>query len=234
MPPAQDLEGGFCRLRRHFRKTPNTTLNPATVCFLFDTVLPEFGLVNSPLSLYVSPAEIQKKSLKDKKRADGYVSRLQRALLDLLLGLCRRLMPWRLFSYLQSSYGSIAPLLRERVSLQNSGIFSGVERAAWRSLMAHAFYLFDLIAVLLAAASVGFMLWVFWNLTLQIKRQVRTRVTPPETTWTAQQAEDREITRGEAFADSEARIWTSDAVSAMPQPRAETFKRRFASRVVRS
>jgi hypothetical protein len=99
--------------------------------------------------------------------------------------------------------------------------------------MAHAFYLFDLIAVVLAAASVGFMVWVFCNLTLQIKRQVRTRVAPPETTWTAPQAEHPEGTRRGAFAGSEARIWTPEAVSAMTQPRAETFERRFGSRVVR-
>jgi hypothetical protein len=78
--------------------------------------------------------------------------------------------------------------------------------------MAHTFHLFDLIAILLAAASAVFMIWVFWNLTLQIRRDVRTRVAPPETTWTAQTADTRESTA---------------------RPGAETFERRFASRIVR-
>src|ERR1700749_3706000 len=44
----------------------------------------------------------------------------------LLSGLRRWLMPQRLFNCLQSPYGSTAPLLRVRVSLENNGTFSDV------------------------------------------------------------------------------------------------------------
>jgi hypothetical protein len=84
--------------------------------------------------------------------------------------------------------------------------------------MAHTFHVFDLTAILLAAASAVFMIWVFWNLTLQIRREVRTRVAPPETTWTAQTEEDREST---------------SRPKAGSRSGAETFERRFAPRVVR-
>lgn len=99
--------------------------------------------------------------------------------------------------------------------------------------MAHTFHLFDLIAILLTAASVAFMVWVFWNLTLQIRREVRTRVAPADTPWSALTAEDRESTRDRVSAGAEALLRAPDAAPATSRPPAGTFERRFASRVVR-
>jgi hypothetical protein len=97
--------------------------------------------------------------------------------------------------------------------------------------MAQTFHFFDLIAISLAAPSVAFMVWVFWNLTLQIKREVRTKVVPPETTWAAQTASNREPTRERAFVGTEGCLLTPDRLSAISRPGAATFERRFASRV---
>jgi hypothetical protein len=99
--------------------------------------------------------------------------------------------------------------------------------------MAHTFHLFDLIAILLTAASVAFMVWVFWNLTLQIRREVRTRVAPPETTRTELTAEDRESRKQRVSAGAETLLRAPDAASATSRPPVGTFERRFTSRVVR-
>lgn len=97
--------------------------------------------------------------------------------------------------------------------------------------MAQTFHFFDLIAISFAAPSLAFMVWVFWNLTLQIKREVRTKVVPPETTWPAQTADNRESTQGRVFVGSESCLLTADPLSAISRPGVATFERRFASRV---
>jgi hypothetical protein len=97
--------------------------------------------------------------------------------------------------------------------------------------MAYTFHLLDLLSILLAAPAVAFMAWVFWNLTVQIRHEVRTRVTPPEATWTPEPVDDRQTVKGRVFDGTEAHLWTPDQVSAITRRgKVETSERRFASR----
>ena len=100
--------------------------------------------------------------------------------------------------------------------------------------MAYTFHLLDLLFVVLAASSLAFMVWVFWSISLLIRREVRTRVVPSETIRTPEPINDRETAKERVFRSAEAQLWTPDAVSAISRrPKVETFERRFASRVPR-
>jgi hypothetical protein len=69
--------------------------------------------------------------------------------------------------------------------------------------------------ILLAALAVAFMIWVFWSLSQQIRAEVRSRGSKPQTLSEGERCSEAEIKRGTLFVSAEARPYseTRDRVS---------------------
>jgi len=110
------------------------TTNPATVCFLFDTVLLSIRLGRFAASYTHIPYQILRKSSTDKKRVAADVSRLAgTSLRPARIGFADELHARRSAPPLQSSYGFRAPPLPRRISHWIEGLLRFESSAPQRS-----------------------------------------------------------------------------------------------------
>ena len=100
--------------------------------------------------------------------------------------------------------------------------------------MRYAFDFDYLMILLLAGSAVAFMIWVFWNVSREIRGEVRTKASRPRATGEPESIADDENTKESAVVSAREREQSQKAVPENSRrPEAGTSERRLTLRIVR-